>query len=50
MECLGGVGYLENEDIQFNITRLYRDVNILLIWKGTTDIMADDSRAEGAAW
>jgi alkylation response protein AidB-like acyl-CoA dehydrogenase len=31
MESLGGVGYLENEDMQFNITRLYRDTNALSI-------------------
>jgi len=43
MECLGGVGYLENDDMQFNIARLYRDANILPIWEGTTDMMADDS-------
>ncbi|KAE8377945.1 acyl-CoA dehydrogenase/oxidase [Aspergillus bertholletiae] len=43
MECLGGVGYLENEDMQFNIARLYRDANVLPIWEGTTDMMADDS-------
>lgn len=43
MECLGGVGYLENEDMQFNIARLYRDADIMPIWEGTTDMMADDS-------
>ncbi|KAI8680489.1 hypothetical protein NCS57_00330100 [Fusarium keratoplasticum] len=43
MECLGGVGYLENEDMQFNIARLYRDANVMPIWEGTTDMMADDS-------
>lgn len=43
MECLGGVGYLENDDMQFNIARLYRDANVLPIWEGTTDMMADDS-------
>lgn len=42
MECLGGVGYLENEDMQYNIARLYRDANVLPIWEGTTDMMADD--------
>lgn len=39
MESLGGVGYLENEDMQFNIARLYRDANVLSIWEGTTDMM-----------
>lgn len=43
MECLGGVGYLENDDMQYNVARLYRDANVLPIWEGTTDIMADDS-------
>ncbi|KEF57349.1 uncharacterized protein A1O9_05266 [Exophiala aquamarina CBS 119918] len=43
MECLGGIGYLENDDMQFNIARLYRDANIVPIWEGTTDMMADDA-------
>jgi hypothetical protein len=42
MESLGGVGYLENEDPELNIARLFRDANVLAIWEGTTDIMADD--------
>lgn len=42
IESLGGVGYLENEDISMNIARLYRDANVLSIWEGTTNIMADD--------
>ena len=42
MESIGGVGYLENEDMQFNIARLYRDANVLSIWEGTTDMMAHD--------
>lgn len=42
MESLGGIGYLENEDPELNIARLYRDANVLAIWEGTTDIMADD--------
>ena len=42
MESLGGVGYLENEDMEFNIARLFRDANVLSIWEGTTDIMATD--------
>jgi alkylation response protein AidB-like acyl-CoA dehydrogenase len=42
MESLGGVGYLENEDVEFNIARLFRDANVLSIWEGTTDIMASD--------
>ena len=42
MECMGGVGYLENDDMQYNIARLYRDVNVCSIWEGTTDMMAHD--------
>lgn len=38
MESMGGVGYLENDDMQFNIARLYRDANVLPIWEGTTDV------------
>lgn len=41
MESLGGVGYLE-DDQEFNIARLFRDANVLSIWEGTTDVMADD--------
>jgi alkylation response protein AidB-like acyl-CoA dehydrogenase len=43
MESLGGVGYLENDDPQFNIARLWRDSAVLPIWEGTTDMMADDT-------
>jgi hypothetical protein len=43
MEVLGGVGYLENEDIEFNIARLYRDANVISIWEGTTNVLADDT-------
>lgn len=43
MESLGGVGYLENEDPELNIARLYRDANVLSIWEGTTNVMADDT-------
>lgn len=42
MESLGGVGYLENEDVSINIARLYRGANVLPIWEGTTNVMADD--------
>lgn len=42
MESLGGIGYLENEDMAFNVARLFRDANVLSIWEGTTDIMASD--------
>ncbi len=30
------------EDMRFNFARLFRDANVLSIWEGTTDIMADD--------
>lgn len=43
MESLGGVGYLENQDPELNIARLFRDVNVLSIWEGTTDVMASDT-------
>ena len=46
MESLGGVGYLDSSsplDISTNIARLYRDANVLSIWEGTTDVMADDT-------
>ena len=45
MESLVGVGYLDSSsplDIGTNIARLYRDANVLSIWEGTTDVMADD--------
>ncbi|KAK3702145.1 hypothetical protein LTR37_015120 [Vermiconidia calcicola] len=42
IECMGGVGYLESEDMNFNIARLYRDANVCSIWEGTTDMMAHD--------
>ncbi|KAK6340393.1 hypothetical protein TWF730_002152 [Orbilia blumenaviensis] len=41
MECLGGVGYLENEQ-ELNIARLYRDANVLPIWEGTTNVLSVD--------
>src|SRR4051812_17867053 len=43
MESLGGIGYLENEESQhINIARLYRDVNVLSIWEGTTNVLGSD--------
>ncbi|KAI9734233.1 MAG: hypothetical protein M1834_002335 [Cirrosporium novae-zelandiae] len=43
MEHLGGIGYLEDvQDQRFNVARLFRDVCVLSIWEGTTDVMADD--------
>jgi alkylation response protein AidB-like acyl-CoA dehydrogenase len=41
MESLGGIGYLEDEQM-FNVARLFRDVNVLSIWEGTTEVMAED--------
>jgi alkylation response protein AidB-like acyl-CoA dehydrogenase len=44
MESLGGVGYLENnDDPELNIARIFRDANVMTIWEGTTNIMADDT-------
>lgn len=42
MESLGGVGFLENEDPELNLARLFRDANVLSIWEGTTNVLADD--------
>ena len=43
IEALGGVGYLENEESQhINVARLYRDVNVLSIWEGTTNVLGTD--------
>ena len=56
MECMGGVGYLENEDMQYNIARLFRDANVCSIWEGTTDMMAHDvlrvvyGKTSGEVW
>ncbi len=46
MESLGGVGYLDSAsplDIETNIARLYRDVNVSSIWEGTTNVMGSDT-------
>jgi alkylation response protein AidB-like acyl-CoA dehydrogenase len=43
MESLGGVGYLENEEMEFNVARLFRNANVHSIWEGTTDVMAHDT-------
>ncbi|WPH04690.1 Hypothetical protein R9X50_00758300 [Acrodontium crateriforme] len=43
MESLGGVGYLENEDIELNLAKIFRDTNVLAIWEGTTDVLAGDT-------
>jgi len=42
MEFLGGVGYLENEQMDFNIARVYRDASVLGIVDGTTNVLATD--------
>ena len=42
MESLGGVGYLDQEDMSTNIARLYRDANVLAIWEGTTNVLGAD--------
>lgn len=43
MESLGGVGYLENEEMEYlNIAKLYRDCCVLAIWEGTTDVLSTD--------
>lgn len=38
MECIGGVGYMENS----HIPELLRDVQVLPIWEGTTDVLSHD--------
>ncbi|KAF4436461.1 putative electron transport oxidoreductase [Fusarium austroafricanum] len=43
MESLGGIGYLENDEMEVNIARLFRDANVLSIWEGTTDVLATDA-------
>lgn len=44
MESLGGVGYMENvENQDINLARLFRDVNVLAIWEGTTDVLSTDT-------
>ncbi|TKA30967.1 hypothetical protein B0A50_01935 [Salinomyces thailandicus] len=43
MESLGGLGFLENEDVELNVAKVFRDANVLPIWEGTTDVMAADT-------
>jgi alkylation response protein AidB-like acyl-CoA dehydrogenase len=43
MESMGGVGYLENEDVELNVAKIYRDTNVLTIWEGTTDVLGADT-------
>ncbi|KAL6805186.1 hypothetical protein J3E68DRAFT_441663 [Trichoderma sp. SZMC 28012] len=40
MEFLGGVGYMENEEGEFNIARLYRDMSAGPIVEGTSNVLA----------
>jgi alkylation response protein AidB-like acyl-CoA dehydrogenase len=42
MEFLGGVGALENDQMDFNVARLYRDVSVMGIVDGTTQTLATD--------
>lgn len=43
LEALGGVGYLDNvESEALNLSRLFRDLCVLAIWEGTTDVLAAD--------
>jgi alkylation response protein AidB-like acyl-CoA dehydrogenase len=43
MEALGGLGYMENDDMGFNVARLYRDAAATCIGEGTTDVLATDA-------
>ncbi|KAK4082752.1 uncharacterized protein Triagg1_1642 [Trichoderma aggressivum f. europaeum] len=40
MGFLGGVGYMENEEGEFNIARLYRDMSAGPIVEGTSNVLA----------
>ena len=44
MECLGGVGYCENDSDGglLNIAKIYRDNLVNPIWEGTVSVMAED--------
>ncbi|RYO76065.1 hypothetical protein DL763_010808 [Monosporascus cannonballus] len=44
MECLGGVGYCENNEDGglMNIAKIYRDNLVNPIWEGTVSVMAED--------
>ena len=44
MECLGGVGYCENNEDGglLNVAKLYRDNLVNPIWEGTVSVMAED--------
>ncbi|KAI2696744.1 hypothetical protein CBS147317_9079 [Penicillium roqueforti] len=44
MECLGGVGYCENNEDGgiLNIAKIFRDTTVNAIWEGTVSVMAED--------
>lgn len=44
MECLGGIGYCENNDGDgvLNIAKIFRDTIANVIWEGTVSVMAED--------
>ncbi|CAG9978345.1 unnamed protein product [Clonostachys byssicola] len=44
MECLGGVGYCENQEDGgiLNLAKIFRDSVVQTIWEGTVSVMADD--------
>ena len=44
MECLGGVGYCENNEDGgvLNVAKIYRDNLVNPIWEGTASVMAED--------
>ena len=44
MECLGGVGYCENNENGglMNIAKIYRDSLVNPIWEGTVSVIAED--------
>lgn len=44
MECLGGVGYCENNEGGglLNIAKIFRDTTVNPIWEGTVSVMAED--------
>lgn len=44
MECLGGVGYCENNEDGglLNISKVFRDNLVSPIWEGTVSVMAED--------
>lgn len=44
MECLGGVGYCENNEDggTMNLAKLFRDCIANTIWEGTASVMAED--------